>query len=171
MPKMPLQKPGHSRQDYGTPPELLNAIRKRLDILDFEFDLAADETNTVVSSQNYGGDIGLVKNHFNIEDNSLTKDWHKWGGPKWMWLNPPFANITPWVEKAYKESKLGAHIVVLVPTSFAEWWRDWVEGKCYITNLQGRVKFVGCPAAYPKDISILLYTPWGFRGSEVWDWK
>lgn len=163
--KMPKQKPGRSKQDYGTPPDLLNAVRRRLAIEEFSWDLAADEHNTVVVENEDG------KRHFNESDNALTKDW-VWdtlGG--WLWLNPPFANINPWVEKAYEESQRGAHIVVLTPASFSEWWRDWVEGKCYVVHLQGRIKFVGCDAAYPKDCSLLVYTPFGFKGSEVWSWR
>jgi phage N-6-adenine-methyltransferase len=161
--KMPAQKPSKSKQDYGTPKDLLDAIRHRLGIWGFDWDLAASAENTVVQESEDG------KRHYDEKDNALVQEWYKIEG--WSWLNPPFADIKPWVKKAYEESQMGAHIVMLVPTSFAEWWRDWVEGKCYVVHLQGRVTFVDCTTAYPKDVSLLIYTPFGFKGSELWGWR
>ncbi len=37
----PKQKPGRSKQDYGTPPEFLDAVKARFRIEAFDCDLAA----------------------------------------------------------------------------------------------------------------------------------
>jgi DNA (cytosine-5)-methyltransferase 1 len=156
-----VQKPGKSKQDYQTPTELLMAVRNRLHISDFKVDLAATQENRVTALW-HGLDNG-------IDSLAAGVGWNYNG---WAWLNPPYADITPWVEKAARESMGGAHIVMLVPASVgANWWRHWVEPYAYQSYLNGRIQFVGAEGLYPKDCAILLYTPWGFLGHEIWNWK
>lgn len=155
--KMPVQKPGKSKQDYGTPPEFLAAVMNRLDA-DFTWDLAASHENAITD------------HYYTEEDDSLEQDWSALAG--WLWLNPPFAHIEPWVRKADEASQQGAHIAVLVPASVgSNWWRRWVAGRAYVSFLTGRLTFVGETTPYPKDCALLLYTPWGFTGEEYWTWK
>jgi phage N-6-adenine-methyltransferase len=165
--KVPIQKPGHSKQDYTTPKEFLEAVKKRLHISEFAIDLAASAENTVAEV------------FYTEEDDSLRPElkWD-WGG--WAWLNPPFAHIEPWVKKAMIEAHLGAHIAMLVPASVgANWWGNFVEPHAYQVFLNGRLCFIpdwkeqgfGSPPLYPKDCALLLYTPWGFLGHEVWNWR
>lgn len=162
MARMPKQKPGLSKQDYGTPPELLAAVKHRLNIKDFDIDLAASAENAV------------TKNYFDEEYDSLkeTVSWktHNMG---WNWLNPPYANIAPWVEKALEQAENeGVNTVVLIPASVgANWWASYVDDYCYQVFLNGRLTFVGETKPYPKDCALLLYTAWGFKGNEVWDWR
>ncbi len=158
---MPKQKPGNSKQDYGTPPELLAAVKKRLHISNFSVDLAASAENAVAPA------------YFDEAFDSLRPEvsWNHVDG-KWAWLNPPYANITPWVEKAAKQSMKGAHIAMLLPASVgANWWSEWVEPFAYQSYLNGRLTFVGETTPYPKDCALLLYTPWGFTGHEIWGWR
>lgn len=157
---MPKQKPGKSKQDYGTPKIFLDAVRKRLKIKDFGIDLAASMDNRVVPA------------HFDEGQDSLKMDWATHLDGEWGWLNPPFGKISPWVEKAAKESMNGAQIAMLVPASVgANWWATWVEPYAYQVFLNGRVTFVGEVAPFPKDSALLLYHPWGFLGHEIWHWK
>lgn len=161
---MPLQKPGKSRQDYQTPKELVDAVCKRLNINHFTIDLAASDHNTQCDF------------FFTEEDDALSsvRAWDYGNEPSvrgWAWLNPPYSNIEDWVCKASKEAKR-AQIVMLVPSSVgSNWWRDWVEPYAYVVHLNGRLTFVGETTPYPKDCSLLLYTPFRFRGTEVWDWR
>ena len=158
---MPKQKPGRSKQDYGTPPEFLTAVKNRLKIQDFSVDLAASPTNAVCAR------------YWTEADDSLRPDlnWNCIDG-QWAFLNPPFGNIAPWVEKAAKEAENGAYIAMLIPASVgANWWRDWVNPYAYVSFLNGRLTFVGEKAPFPKDCALLLYTPWGFAGNEVWYWR
>ena len=163
---MPVQKPGKSKQDYCTPLEFIKAVEHRLHAK-FVIDLAASKENTVA-------DIFYTE-----ADDSLTPDlkWD-WGG--WAFLNPPYADIAPWVFKAAVEARLGAHIAMLVPASVgANWWRDYVEPNAYQVFLNGRLCFIPdwkeqgfkSEPLYPKDCALLLYTPWGFLGHEIWMWK
>jgi phage N-6-adenine-methyltransferase len=157
---MPAQKPGRSKQDYGTPPEFLEAVKSRLKIEEFAIDLAASKANAVSSL------------FLSEEDNSFSFDWHTLTGSGWAWLNPPFSNISLWAEKAALEAYKGAQIAMLVPASVgSNWWLDWVEPFAYTAFLNGRLTFVGCKDPYPKDCALLLYHPWGFTGFEVWNWR
>lgn len=153
----PKQKPGRSKQDYCTPPEFIQAVKKRLGIGDFKIDLAADVFNTI-AFQCYAK-----------QENSLIQSWIMDG---WGWLNPPFANIRPWVTKACDESLKGAQVAMLVPAGVgANWWRDYVHDKAHVLMLNGRLTFVGEEAPYPKDCALLLYTSYVKGGYEVWNWR
>lgn len=159
---MPEQKPGRSKQDYRTPPEFLDAMVKRLHVNHFSVDLAATEQNKV-AGMHYGPGSTLG-------EDSLLQPWNLHGG--WCWLNPPYADIRPWVEKAHDESLKGAKIAILIPASVgANWWADYVEKSCYQLFLNGRITFQGCTTPYPKDCALLLYTPFIRSGNAVWDWR
>ena len=164
----PKQKPGRSKQDYGTPPEFLAAVKKRLAIDEFDVDLAASHKNTVVELS-----------YYTKQDNALVQDWEC--GEGWNWLNPPFARIEPWVKRAYEMSmQYGVKTAVLVPAGVgSNWWRDWVHQKAAIQLLNGRITFLNCPPnprtgkvdAYPKDCALLLYSPYMTEGYDVWSWR
>ena len=157
--KMPVQKPGRSKQDYRTPKELLDAVRQGLNITDFYRDLAADATNAVCMT------------YWTEKDNSLSKNWHTPKG-QWNWCNPPFAQLKPWVSKACVEGVWG-NTVMLVPAGVgSNWWRDWVHKKCMVWFLNGRLTFVGETTPYPKDCALLLYgRDLNYTGYGVWDWR
>lgn len=152
----PPQKPGRSRQDYATPPEFIEAVKRRLGIAEFAVDLAADRDNSVANE------------FYTYTLDALKRDWVFNG---WDWLNPPFARITPWTTKAFEESRRGARIAMLVPAGVgANWWRDWVHGKAFVLLLNGRITFVGETMPYPKDCALLLYGPDIAPGYDVWTW-
>lgn len=154
----PCQKPGLSKQDYATPPEFIDAAKQRLGIRDFAFDLAADMWNT------------KAEGYFTKEQDSLSQNWWHAAGVNhgWLWLNPPYADITPWAKKCSETT--GVNIAFLVPAAVgSNWFRDYVDGKAHVLLLNGRLSFDGI-APYPKDCILCLYGP--FRnGYEVWDWR
>lgn len=159
--KMPKQKPGNSEQAVGTPPELILAAQKYLNIDKFDWDLAAmrDVNNIVVGC-------------YTKDDDALSIPIETWVFNGWGWLNPEFGDIAPWVQRAYEASLIGGKTCVLIPASMgANWWRDWVEDKAVVLPLNGRPVFVGSPDGYPKDCALLLYTPnWGsgYRNALRW---
>lgn len=83
---------------YETPKWLFDVLNLEFN---FTFDLACDETNNKCS------------NFYTEKENSLLQDWHQLSG--WLWLNPPYSPIKPWIVKAQNENKLGAKIVILCP--------------------------------------------------------
>ena len=157
---VPQQRPGRSKQDYQTPPEFLDAVRRRLQIGDFAIDLAATKENTV------------CEDYYTVTDNALVQPWVRIGLGSWGWCNPPFANLRPWVEKAYRETADHyASTAMLVPAGVgSNWWRDFVHQKCLVLLLNGRITFVGESTCYPKDCCLLLYSPKSTPSYEVWTW-
>jgi phage N-6-adenine-methyltransferase len=156
----PRQKPGRSKQDYGTPPTLLAAVKARLGISRFDCDLAASRENTVAP-------ICITAN----TDALLLKSWAF--GLGWNWINPPFARIAPWVEKAHWQGvQRGVKTAVLIPAGVgSKWWREWVHNRAQVLFLSPRVTFVGCTDPYPKDCALLLYGN-GYEGEyECWNWR
>lgn len=170
---MPAQKPGRSKQDYGTPWELIRAVEKRFDKL--AVDLAANEDGSNAKAPRW------LWNAFGV-------DWHALAPGEWLWLNPPFADIRPWAEKCKFEATKGARIIMLTPASIgAEWFADHVEGgHSLIVGLRPRIAFeggghqkscndpqcLGCQT-YPKDC---MLTVWGLNVAPVtpfctWRWK
>lgn len=153
---MPAQKPGRSKQDYCTPKEFLEAVCDRFVIEQFVLDVAASADNAI------------APNYYDEADDGLKQVWWADG---WTWCNPPYANIRPWVEKAWNESLAGAQVAMLIPASVgANWWRDWVHDKAHVWFLNGRLSFDGI-APYPKDLALLIYTPHVKGGYRVWDWR
>lgn len=155
--RSPRQKPGRSRQDFQTPPEFLAAVKGFLGIEAFTIDLAASAENTA------------AERFYTETDNALVQPW--WVGQGWAWLNPPFARLAPWVEKAYRESRAWASIAMLVPAGVgSNWWKEFVHGRARVLLLNGRITFVGETAGYPKDCCLLLFSPLVVPGYEVWTW-
>lgn len=154
----PQQKPGRSKQDYGTPPEFLTAVKDRLGIAEFDCDLAAAKWNAV------------CPRYLSVMDDSLSGlTWNRGNG--WNFLNPPFSSIGPWVRKAYASIDHGARTAVLIPAAVgSNWWRDHVHMKCHALFLNGRITFVGATDPYPKDCALLLYSAFA-GGYDVWTWK
>lgn len=162
MSAMPAQRPSSSVQAVGTPKVFLDAVRRRFHIADFSVDLAADDTNAVCGT------------YLTEAVNALSPEvlWRIYCGARgWGWLNPPFSDIGPWVEKAWAESRLGARLMVLVPAATdTHWWHDHVRGKAYIIYIKGRFAFVGHNQSYPKGLALLVYAPFLQGGDTVWEW-
>ena len=166
--RSPRQKPGLSEQSVGTPPEFIRAACSKLWIPRFNWDLAADAQNTKCQGR-----------FFSESDNAFVQDWSRidpdpitFQCALWNWLNPPFSDITPWAEKCVEEASRGAHIALLVPSSTgANWWNDYVHGYGYVLALRSRIQFLGHTHGYPKDLALILYTPTGFNGYDLWDWR
>ena len=96
-----LSRNGNAGKDeYYTPPELFNALG-----LTFDLDVCAPE-----------GGVPWVpaSRHYSKIDDGLTSPW---GGR--VWMNPPYSNPEPWVDKWLEH---GEGVAVL-PTSQAKWFR------------------------------------------------
>jgi phage N-6-adenine-methyltransferase len=175
---MPVQKPGRSKQDYGTPWELIRAVEARWGKL--TIDLAANEDGSNAKAPRWLWDA------FNC-------NWSNQIDIGIGWLNPPFADIEPWVKKASEET---ARIIMLVPASIgSNWFAEYVHSYAHVVGLRPRLAFQGCHVldkhgvpkcggdstcdgcqGYPKDCMLLLY---GFHSDatlshhqlSIWKWK
>lgn len=165
----PAQKPGRSKQDYRTPDNFLEAVRRRFGPL--AWDLASDGMNSVAD---LAGHLPPTEHCFMPETDALARDW--WepdtdlkGG--WLWLNPPFGEISKWAAKCAEESERGARILFLVPAAIgANWFRDHVHGRAYVLGLNGRLCFDG-KNPYPKDLMLCVYGSGVGPGFDVWNWR
>lgn len=144
-----------SKQDYSTPIDFMDAVRRRFGRP--TFDLAASSDNTKCTS------------FYSVEQDSLEQDWHMI--PGLLWLNPPFNNIAPWARKCAEESEgRGAQILLLTPASVgSNWFQDHVHGKAMVYALNPRLSFDG-QNPFPKDC-ILSYFGFGVSGFGTWRWK
>lgn len=72
-----------------------------------------------------------------------------------VFMNPPYSNPTPWVKKAYEESKEGKTVVGLLRgDTSTRWFHDWVLPFAELRFLRGRLKFNGKPAPFPSIVAI-----------------
>lgn len=149
---------GRSIQEVETPEVFLNAIRKKLSIRNFTFDLAASASNCV------------SKRFYSIEQNSLVQPWDS--GEGYAWCNPPYDDLAPWVAKGAEAKRRGQRVVMLVRASVgANWWRDSVHDQAQVWFLNGRITFVGQTQPYPSDLAILIYAKdWPARYC-IWRWQ
>lgn len=154
---MPNQKPGKSKQDYGTPREFLDAVERRFGLIGW--DLAATVENRV------------VPDFFSPEQDSLSQNWSLPSSVRVAWLNPEFADIDPWAAKCATVRLLRRWTLMLVPASVgAAWYENHVHDKAIVLGLRTRLTFVGETQPYPKDCILAAYG-YGARGFDVWDWK
>lgn len=148
---------GQSRQDYGTPPEFLAAVRGRFGQI--AVDLAASRENAAT---------GMHLGEGGIASDALAHNWRELEGL--LWLNPPFANIGPWAEKCAACRDRRDWLTMLAPASVGtEWYAEHVHGKALVLFLRPRLKFVGCRDPYPKDLMLCAYG-FGASGFEPWRW-
>lgn len=155
---MPAQKRHESKQDYGTPWELIRAVERRYGTLDV--DLAARDDNR------------KAPRFISPQENSLKVPWAERFPGALGWLNPEFADIGPWAAKCWGETSPfnGFRVIMLTPASVgAEWFANYVHGKAKVIALCGRVTFEGEAQPYPKDCMLSLF---GFNrvGFDVWRW-
>lgn len=117
------------QQDVETPDAFFKAVEDYFKIT-FDHDMAADIFNAKTNS------------FFTEEDDALNMDWPR---NCWLWLNPPFANLTKWVAKCYWESSNGSRIVSIWPLSGDKnQLPTWTNASVYI--IHGRIwpKVRGC---------------------------
>jgi hypothetical protein len=158
---IPKQRPGRSVQTYGTPLRFFDAVQTRFGPM--SVDLAASDDRLCGAWLGPGSDVPDALN--------LDIAWWAILRGRTGWLNPPFENLRPWAVRCASEARLGAHIVMLTPSSLgSEWYCDEVQGHALTLVVRPRITFVGCSAPYPKDCAIHL---WGFQmvGLGTWRWR
>lgn len=155
----PKQKPGRSKQDYGTPMAFIRACEKRFGRI--VCDLAATEQNRK-APRHYGSDNG---------QDSLLMNWSKIDPTGTLWLNPPFANIGEWAAKcAYESVRRRGFLLLLTPASIGtDWFGKHVAPFATVLGLAPRLTFEGTTDPYPKDLMLSVYG-YGFVGFGTWRW-
>ena len=154
---MPEQKPGRSKQTYGTPQAFIDAVEKRFGKL--ICDLAASKENAKCEA------------FFDEAANALVQPWAELYPDVNLWLNPPYKNIGDWAKKCAEESvKRRGLIILLVPASISTcWFADHVHRKAMVLGISPRLVFNGEKSSFPKDLMIAIYGN-GFQGFDTWRW-
>jgi phage N-6-adenine-methyltransferase len=89
---------GFNRNNYETPDWFFQSLCKEFR---FSFDLCATKKSS------------KCKSFYGPIDDALSQDWFLL--PGWLWINPPYSPLEPWIQKIQREAQLGAKIVALVP--------------------------------------------------------
>ena len=133
-----------AKQEWATPQDMFDALNNRYQ---FNFDLAADETNK------------KCENYFSIEDDALLQDWQ--GN---CWLNPPYGSkgetrLAKWVEKAYNESQDGScFVTMLIPArTNTAWWGEFCMNAAELLFVIGRPKFGGAIHGLPQPLALVTF--------------
>lgn len=161
------------RDYWSTPPEVVAEI-ERIYSIKFFIDACANAKNTKCS-------------HFITEEmNSLNTDWIEYaaslGVPPVFFCNPPYSNplLGLFVAKAWREAKLGATVVLLIPNSSdTKWYHRFVGPMridpklCHqVRDWIGRIKFIPPPGIEieenrPRAASLLVqFMPPEVKNSE-----
>lgn len=151
----PRQKPGRSKQDYGTPRDFLTVVVQKFGPIGL--DVSASAENAV------------VPRFYDVSLNGLTQTW--WNPDGIAWCNPEFGQCADWTAKAAHEWWSNGHpSLLLVPASVdSNWWARSVHERARVYFVGGRLKFVGAVDVYPKPLALLHYG--GTPGYEPWRWR
>ena len=96
------------RDQTSTPEWLFQAFNT-------EFDFGLDAAATKESAK--------CTIYFTPETDGLNQDWLKESENKTVWVNPPYSDNGPWMQKAKEEQAKGVTTCLLVPhDNRAEWW-------------------------------------------------
>jgi len=111
--------------EYETPQELFNKLN---DEFNFIHDVACNKSN-----------IKCGTGFTYPEYDSLKCDWPLDG---WLWLNPPYKPLRPWIEKTQEQVKRGCKVVMLIPpvTIACKYFSNLKPKE--MRFLKGRVKFL-----------------------------
>lgn len=153
----------YTRDMTQTPQWLFNA-------LDLEFNFALDAAAMP--------ETALCQHFLTPTIDALSVDWGDFISPlvraPWVWLNPPYSDIGPWVEKAIEQQGRGIGTVMLVPQDTST---EWYPGKRasevrHITGFHdqrgkwhnGRVSFINKATGEemkgnPKGSMLLIFAP------------
>lgn len=143
--------PEEIRNLWQTPNWLFNVINKRKD---FVCDIAASKTNH------------LVRNYLSEERSAFNFDFEEFRG-RYVWCNPPYSDISPWVDLAIRnQQNHGVGTVLLIPADTSVGWfdkcRTYANSIMFITG--GRVSFVRADTGLPvsgntKGSMLVIFEP------------
>ena len=120
----------NDKDSWQTPIEIFNNLNKEFN---FQCDVAADKYNH------------LCDVYYNESMNSLSLPWFDVN-----WCNPPYSDITPWVEKAIEEHRKGKCTVMLIPADTSVGWFKKAWFSCTEVRLiSGRISFVNARTKKP----------------------
>lgn len=119
------------RDLWQTPKEVFNKLNEEFN---FICDVAASNENS------------LCDQFIGEKEDSLGE--HRWLSSNWC--NPPYSNITPWVEKSVEQHQQGKTIVMLVPADTSVKWFKLAYDSCNeVRFISGRISFINADTQKP----------------------
>ena len=95
------------------------------------------------------------KKFYTPEQNGLNQDW----SGEIVFCNPPYSEVSKWVEKAYKEAKRGAKTVMLIPSrTDTKWFHEFIYKKHEIRFVKGRLKFSDQKNSAPFPSMVVVFS-------------
>lgn len=131
--------------EWATPQNFYDEINK-------EFNFNLDPCST---KENHKCEM-----YYTIEENGLEKNW---GGYR-VFCNPPYSQISKWVEKAFYETKKDNTLVVLLIPSRTDtrYFHDYIYQRSEIRFVKGRLKFGDGKNSAPFPSMLVI-----FRGAKI----
>ncbi len=145
--------PAEQRDLWRTPPALFSALNAEFC---FQLDAAAAKHNA------------LCRRFITAEQNTLITPWYEhMTVPGYVWLNPPYSDITPFVKKAAAESLNQIGTVMLIPADTSVgWFREAIETASEVRLITaGRLAFINPLTGKPvsrnnKGSMLLIWRPY-----------
>ena len=115
--------PKEIKDHWQTPINVFNALNREFE---FTVDVCASSKNA------------LCQKYYDEAQDALSIDWGKTN-----WCNPPYSNISPWVDKAINENSNGKSVVMLLPSDTSAKWFYKAYRTCNeVRFINGRLSFV-----------------------------
>lgn len=102
--------------------------------------------------------------YFTVHENGLLEDW---GGYR-VFCNPPYSNISEWVEKAYRETcKDNTLVVLLIPCrTDTKYFHNYIYQRSEIRFVKGRLKFGDGKNSAPFPSMLVIFRGANLKGGE-----
>lgn len=143
------------RDSWQTPKWLFNYFSKMAG--GFQLDAAADDVNH------------LCAEYFTEEDDGLSQEWPEKAS---VWLNPPYSDPYPWVEKAIEQVlDNNCTVYMLLPDDISNaWFRLAYDNaaEAYMLLHNGRPKNDGGKSGRVRFVSALTKKPGGSNNKGSW---
>lgn len=124
--------PKEIKDHWQTPVSLFETLSMEFD---FNCDAAASKDNSLCD-------------YYIDEQSDALADHRDWGAK--TWVNPPYSNIRPWIEKAIDQHRQGKTIVMLVPADTSvKWFKLAFESCNEVRFISGRISFINAETKKP----------------------
>ncbi|EJG2186266.1 phage N-6-adenine-methyltransferase [Citrobacter freundii] len=145
--------PADQRDLWRTPPALFASLNAEFC---FQLDAAAAPHNA------------LCRKFITAEQNTLETPWADYlNVPGYVWLNPPYSDITPFVKKAASESANQIGTVMLVPADTSVgWFKEAIQTASEVRFITaGRLAFINPVTGKPvsgnnKGSMLIIWRPY-----------
>jgi site-specific DNA-methyltransferase (adenine-specific) len=99
---------------------------------------------------------------YTLADDALGKNWLTDAGGGACWLNPPYSDIDPFIQKALAESARGLTVVACLPSRTDRPWFHAVlaaQHRCEVWFCRGRLRFGDAKHDAPFPSMVIVMRP------------